>query len=260
MRFKSNYDLPLGNLTLASDGEALTGLWFADQKYFGAGQLDDAEEAELPVFAETRRWLDEYFAGRVPERLPALRLDGTAFQKAVWALLLEIPYGETVTYGALSARLTEQGIPASAQAVGGAVGRNPISILVPCHRVVGTGMKLTGYAGGLDRKRWLLTHEGVLRSEPSRPWYVYLLECSDGTLYTGCTPDLDRRISAHNAGRGAKYTRARRPVLLVYHEALPNRSAALRREAEIKSLTRAEKRLLINQNNGGNTNAYCTAN
>lgn len=245
MRFKSCYDSPLGTLTLASDGEALTGLWFADQKHYAAGLSEDAEAKDLPVFSETKVWLDAYFEDKKQKPLPLIRLCGSEFQKAVWALLAEIPYGQTVTYGKLASRLIAQGRPACAQAVGGAVGRNPISIIVPCHRVLGAGKKLTGYACGLERKQWLLTHEGILQSEPLQPWFVYLLECADGTLYTGCTPDLDRRIQAHNAGRGAKYTRARLPVRLVYHETLPSRSAALRREAEIKSLSRAEKLRII---------------
>ncbi len=245
MRFISRYESPLGRLTLASDGDALTGLWFAGQKYDAEGLSEDAQEAELPVFTETKGWLDAYFDGRKPQQLPPIRWYGSEFQIAVWNLLLEIPYGQTVTYAELASRLIAQGRSACAQAVGGAVGRNPISILVPCHRVLGAGKKLTGYAGGLERKQWLLTHEGILQSEPSQPWFVYLLECADGTLYTGCTPYLDRRIQAHNAGRGAKYTRARRPVRLVYHESLPSRSAALRREAELKSFTRAEKLRII---------------
>lgn len=245
MRYKSEYDSPLGTLTLASNGEALTGLWFADQKHYAAGLSENAEEAELPVFSESKAWLDAYFDGNNQKPLPSIRFYGSEFQKTVWTLLLEIPYGQTVTYGELASRLKAQGRRACAQAVGGAVSRNPISIIVPCHRVLSAGNQLTGYDGGLERKQWLLSHEGAVQAEPLRPWFVYLVECADGTLYTGCTPDLERRIAAHNAGRGAKYTRARLPVRLVYYEALQNRSAALRREAKIKSLPRAGKLRII---------------
>ncbi|MBQ6173181.1 MAG: methylated-DNA--[Clostridia bacterium] len=151
---------PLGMILLASDGEALTGLWFDGQK--GAPVLpDDVEEERLPVFDEAGRWLRVYFAGCEPDFTPPLRPGGTAFQQTVWGLLRRIPYGETVTYGRLSeetARLL--GRPRmSAQAVGGAVGRNPISLIVPCHRVIGADGSLTGYAGGLRRKEYLLTLE-----------------------------------------------------------------------------------------------------
>lgn len=153
MKYVARYASPLGEITMASDGVALTGVWFAGQKHFP--ELSGAEEAELPVFAQTRQWLDSYFAGTAPETLPAMNLQGTAFQRAVWAQLLQIPYGQTVTYGTLAARVGMT----SARAVGGAVGRNPISLLVPCHRVVGAGGKLTGYDGGLDRKEYLLKLE-----------------------------------------------------------------------------------------------------
>lgn len=138
---------------LSSDGEALTGLFFDGQRYFGS-MVDAQHEkrAVLPIFKETSRWLDIYFSGRKPDFMPTLELRGTPFQQRVWKELLTIPYGQTVTYGELACRLGCR----SAQAVGGAVGRNPISIIVPCHRVVGADGSLTGYAGGLDRKRALL--------------------------------------------------------------------------------------------------------
>ena len=145
---------PLGDLTLASRGEALCGLWFNGQKYFAAGLPADREERDLPVFRETRRWLEAYFSGSAPDFLPPLAPEGTPFRRRVWEALLTIPYGETVTYGELAQRLGT-----APRAVGSAVGRNPVSILIPCHRVVGSG-GLTGYAGGLDRKRALLEIEG----------------------------------------------------------------------------------------------------
>ena len=156
-----HYDSPLGGILLAADEIGLTGLWFDGQKYY-ADRLPAARtEQETPVLAETKRWLDRYFSGREPDFLPPLHPAGSAFQQAVWALLLQIPYGQTVTYGELARQLAEkQGRPRmSAQAVGGAVGHNKISIIIPCHRVVGTGGSLTGYAGGIDRKVKLLALE-----------------------------------------------------------------------------------------------------
>ncbi len=152
---------PLGELLLASDGEALTGLWFAGQKYFAAGLAQPREARDLPVFGEAAAWLGAYFSGLEPGVPPALRPRGTEFQLAVWALLAAIPYGETLSYGELARRLAAaRGISTmSAQAVGNAVGRNPISILIPCHRVVGANGALTGYAAGLARKRALLALE-----------------------------------------------------------------------------------------------------
>lgn len=162
MDYTSNYLSPLGEITLASDGEALIGLWFSGQRFDRLGLEPGAEIRELPVFAEARRWLDLYFKGRKPDFTPILRFRGTDFQKEVWEMLLTIPYGETVTYGELAARLERQrGKRCSARAVGGAVGRNPISLIAPCHRVLGAGGALTGYAGGVDRKRRLLALEGI---------------------------------------------------------------------------------------------------
>ncbi len=151
------YASPLGEMTLASDGEALTGLWFEGQKHFGAGLNGERKEKPLPVFDQADRWLDVYFSGREPDFTPPLRLRGTAFQKAVWEYLLTIPYGRTVTYGEIAASLAS-----SARAVGGAVGCNPISVIVPCHRVLGAGGSLTGYAGGVERKKRLLELEKTM--------------------------------------------------------------------------------------------------
>lgn len=159
MRFTSTYASPLGGITLASDGEALTGLWFDGQKYFARGLSDGSEQRELPIFERTKQWLDLYFSGRTPDFTPPLRFDGESpFRKRVWQILLTIPYGSTTTYGRIA---RETGKNVSAQAVGGAVGHNPVSIIIPCHRVVGANGSLTGYAGGVDKKIRLLQLEGV---------------------------------------------------------------------------------------------------
>lgn len=164
MEYRFHLDSPLGGITLASDGEALTGLWFDGQKHFGAGLSGDTEERALPIFEETERWLQIYFAGAEPDFTPPLRPSGSSFQQEVWALLRQIPYGCTLSYGALAAQIAgRRGLARfSAQAVGGAVGRNPISILIPCHRVLGADGSLTGYAGGVEKKAALLRLEGVL--------------------------------------------------------------------------------------------------
>ena len=153
MDLVSRYASPLGEIVLAADGDALIGLWFAGQAHFGAG-LRGAEDGDCVVLREAKAWLDDYFAGKAPETLPKLRPRGTEFQKKVWPELLKIPRGETATYGALAEKLGSH-----ARAVGGAVGRNPISIMIPCHRVVGKDGSLTGYAGGTWRKEALLQIE-----------------------------------------------------------------------------------------------------
>ena len=161
MEYTQHYDSPLGGITLASDGKAIIGLWFDGQKYFADALEKEYEEKDLPVFAETRRWLDIYFSGRQPDFTPPLRMKTTPFRKAVWEILLTIPFGETLTYGEIAARVAKQkGLrQMSAQAVGGAVGHNSISLIIPCHRVVGTSGSLTGYAGGIDKKVKLLEME-----------------------------------------------------------------------------------------------------
>ena len=162
MPFVTTLPSPVGTLTLASDGEALTGLWLEGQKYFGAGLPDTAvRAAELPVFQAAEAWLAAYFSRSPLPALPPLAPRGTPFRQAVWQLLREIPYGTVTTYGALAQTLRDRGVSAAAQAVGGAVGHNPISILIPCHRCVGSGGSLTGYAGGVARKRFLLELEGA---------------------------------------------------------------------------------------------------
>ena len=148
---------PLGNILLSADEIGLTGLWFEGEKYYADALPREHIERETPILTDTKRWLDVYFTGREPDFTPPLHPAGSPFRQAVWQLLLEIPYGQTTTYGALAKRLN--GGRMSAQAVGGAVGHNPISIIVPCHRVVGANGSLTGYAGGLDRKIRLLEIE-----------------------------------------------------------------------------------------------------
>ena len=157
MDYTRHYVSPLGGITLASDGERLTGLWFDGQKYFASTLAAESEEKNLPVFEETARWLERYFSGKQPDFTPPLCLRGTAFRRTVWEALLKIPYGQTVTYGDITRRLGLS--PLYARAVGSAVGRNPISVIVPCHRVIGADGSLTGYAGGTDRKRRLLSLE-----------------------------------------------------------------------------------------------------
>ena len=163
MQYISRYHSPMGGILLAGDGNGLTGLWFEGQKYFALHLDKEQEEREIPLFELAKGWLDVYFSGREPDFSVPLHLMGTAFQKEVWEILRSIPYGHTMTYGEIAKQLAEKrGLPhMSAQAVGGAVGRNPISILVPCHRVVGADGSLTGYAGGIDKKGRLLKLEGV---------------------------------------------------------------------------------------------------
>lgn len=161
MVFTYGYDSPLGGTTLASNGEAITGLWFDGQKYYPHKLVEESTKAELPIFAQTIKWLDTYFSGIALDFTPLISLQSTPFRKAVYDILLTIPYGQTMTYGEIANIITAQkGIDRmSAQAIGGAVGRNPISIIIPCHRVVGANGNLTGYAGGLDRKIALLKLE-----------------------------------------------------------------------------------------------------
>ena len=162
MLYTSHYASPLGGMTLVSDGTALVGLYFDGQKYAAEGLDATHTQKNLPIFKEVRRWLDVYFSGRKPDFTPPIAPAGTAFQQSVWEILRTIPYGETTTYGAIARRIEQNtGCRMSAQAVGGAVGRNPISILIPCHRVVGTNGSLTGYAGGIDKKERLLQWEGA---------------------------------------------------------------------------------------------------
>ena len=161
MQYICKYQSPLGGITISADGNSLTGLWFDGQKYFAATLPATYEEKQLPVFDQTQRWLDCYFSGKNPGFTPPLRPKGSPFRQAVWEILLQIPYGETITYKDIAEEIArQQGKQTmSAQAIGGAVGHNPISIIIPCHRVVGSGGSLTGYAGGLENKIKLLELE-----------------------------------------------------------------------------------------------------
>jgi methylated-DNA-[protein]-cysteine S-methyltransferase len=165
MRYSTTYPSPLGEITLASDGKNLAGLWLAGQKYHGAALYNDmAEKAALPVFGLVTEWLNSYFKGENPgiSDLP-LAPAGSAFRHMIWRILCEIPYGEVTSYGEIArkaAAITGKNAMSS-RAVGGAVGRNPISIIIPCHRVVGANGSLTGYGGGIERKAQLLKLEGV---------------------------------------------------------------------------------------------------
>ncbi len=166
MMYTAQCSSPLGALTLAGDGDALLGLWLNEQKYYGLPYVNEEPDPSRPeLLAPAIDWLRRYFQGERPD-LGELRLAprGSDFQKQVWRLLCGIPYGSTVSYGELARQIAAQrGIRAmSAQAVGGAVGHNPIGIIIPCHRVIGSDGSLTGYAGGLDKKLWLLRHEGAI--------------------------------------------------------------------------------------------------
>jgi methylated-DNA-[protein]-cysteine S-methyltransferase len=180
-KYTTNYKSPLGRLLLASDGENITGLWMDGQKYYGefadgkdkkagngvaVGGDEAMRDDNLPVLIAAKDWIDRYFGGDKPDiaELP-LSPAGGDFRRAVWDILRTIPYGETITYGDIAKAIAAKtGKRMSAQAVGGAVGHNPISIIIPCHRVVGANGNLTGYAGGLDKKIKLLEHEGACMS------------------------------------------------------------------------------------------------
>ena len=163
MEYIYHYDSPLGGITMASDGKALTGLWFDGQKYFGNGLDKDVRKDILPVFDQTVQWLNIYFSGKAPGFTPPLNMKTTPFRKEVWEILLTIPFGRTMTYGEIADKIARQnGLSRmSAQAVGQAVGHNAISLIIPCHRVVGANGSLTGYAGGIDKKVKLLALEQV---------------------------------------------------------------------------------------------------
>lgn len=161
MRYRKCLNSPLGEIVIAGNEYGLSGLWFYGQKYFPDDVRNYEKKEDLPVFVQTEYWLNQYFQGQIPDFMPALCLQGTAFRMAVWDLLKEIPYGHTATYGEIACRIASlQGRRSmSAQAVGSAVGHNPISIIIPCHRVIGSNGSLTGYAGGIGRKKALLKLE-----------------------------------------------------------------------------------------------------
>ena len=161
MTYIQHYSSPLGGILLAADEIGLTGSWFDGEKYFADNLPAEHVERQTSILAEATRWLDIYFTGKEPGFTPPLHPIGSAFRQAVWEILLQIPYGRTTTYGEIARQLAEkQGREKmSAQAVGGAVGHNEISVIIPCHRVVGTSGSLTGYAGGIDKKVKLLELE-----------------------------------------------------------------------------------------------------
>jgi methylated-DNA-[protein]-cysteine S-methyltransferase len=167
MYYSTTHPSPVGIITLAcnDDGGSLVGLWLEGQKYHGGGiSKAMVEKSNMPVFAAAKQWLNDYFTGKkpAPSELPLAPIGGE-FRQGVWDILCAIPYGEVITYGSIAkkmaARMNRESM--SSQAVGGAVGHNPISIIIPCHRVVGSNGSLTDYAGGIDTKVKLLTLEGV---------------------------------------------------------------------------------------------------
>lgn len=170
MQYTTKYQSPVGEILLACDKIGLMGLWLEGEKFYALSLDPEHEERETPVFQETKLWLDVYFSGREPDFLPPLHMLGTPFQLSVWKMICTIPYGRTTTYCDIAKQIAkERGLPRmSAQAVGGAAGHNKISIIVPCHRVVGTNGSLTGYAGGLDKKMALLALEGVTNLSDGR--------------------------------------------------------------------------------------------
>lgn len=173
MFYETGYNSPVGVLALASDGGNIVGLWIAGQKYFGDTVKEEMRpKDDLPVFRQAKNWLGGYFHNEKPEisELP-LAPAGSEFRQTVWKILCEIPYGQVTTYGEIAKQIVrKKGLNRmSAQAVGNAVGHNPISIIIPCHRVVGTNGNLTGYAGGLDTKTALLKLEGVDMTMLRRP-------------------------------------------------------------------------------------------
>ena len=155
--YSTNYSSPIGEMLIVSDGESVCGVWFYGQKHFPS--FDNlCENDDLAIFKEVKSWFDDYFDGKNPDINFKLKHSGSKFRLNVWRILSEIPYGETLTYGEIALKLSSS---MSAQAVGGAVGHNPISILIPCHRVLGVNGKLTGYAGGIDKKIKLLELEKI---------------------------------------------------------------------------------------------------
>ncbi len=163
MVYTCEYNSPLGNILMAADETGLMGLWFEGEKYFAESLPDVHIPQETPILTETKNWLDVYFSGDEPKFTPPLHPVGSIFRQDVWQILLQIPYGKTVTYGQIASKIAKmKKLPhMSAQAVGGAVGHNEISIIIPCHRVVGANGSLTGYAGGIDKKISLLELEHV---------------------------------------------------------------------------------------------------
>lgn len=174
--FEYNAPHPFDTIQFACDENALIGLWFGGQSHFSSipkreTMISGKHLEDFPAAVSVRDWLDCYFSGSIPTEFPPISLKGTPFQESVWKILREIPYGTVITYQKIAEQIAaERGLKRmSAQAVGGAVGSNPISIIVPCHRVVGTNGNLTGYDGGIKYKIWLLEHEGMDVSRFSMP-------------------------------------------------------------------------------------------
>ena len=168
MDLTTHYDSPFGGITLASNGEALIGLWFDGQKYYADTlKAEHIEQNDLEVFEQTQLWLDIYFSGKNPDFTPPLTFRTTEFRKRVWEIMLTIPFGHTMTYGDIARIIAkERGLKSmSTQAIGGAVGHNAISLIIPCHRVIGTNGSLIGYAGGIDKKMQLLQMEKALSKD-----------------------------------------------------------------------------------------------
>ena len=163
MEYTYYYDSPLGGITLASDGKVLTGLWFNGQKYFANNISKNYVKKNLPVFKQTHQWLNIYFSGKQPNFIPLLKIETTPFRKTVWKILLTIPFGQTITYGEIANIITngKNSSVMSARAIGNAVSHNPISLIIPCHRVIGKNKNLIGYAGGIEKKRYLLEMERI---------------------------------------------------------------------------------------------------
>ena len=161
MDYTYHYTSPIGGITVASNGESLTGLWFDGQKYFASTLSQRHVEKQLPIFDRTCEWLDLYFSGKSPDFIPPVFMYVSNFRRDIYEILMTIPFGETMTYKEVADLIAKKHriISMSAQAVGGAIAHNPISLVIPCHRVIGTNGKLTGYAGGLDKKEWLLNME-----------------------------------------------------------------------------------------------------
>lgn len=159
MLYSTNYKSPVGDMLIVSDGKAIKGIWFDGQKHFKSTvESELIINDELIIFEKVKKWLDDYFKGINPEINFKLKPEGTEFRKKVWQILSEIPYGETMAYGEIASKISPT---MSAQAVGGAVGANPIAIVIPCHRVLGKNSKLTGYAAGIDKKMELLKIENI---------------------------------------------------------------------------------------------------
>ena len=156
----TEYSSPLGRMLITCDGSSITGLWFEDQNPAPKSYEDVDNESASQILNMAEQWLDEYFSGKEPETKVPLKPSGTVFQEKVWDILTTIPYGRTMTYKEIAEKLSGNG-RMSAQAVGQAVGHNPVSIIIPCHRVIGSDGSLTGYAGGLERKRFMLELEGI---------------------------------------------------------------------------------------------------